>query len=377
MFKRNKRFEDNSDWDLDSISGRWSHCDEWDSHQKASTSKRPLFWILAGIIISIAVLFTVTTFLRPVLENEQLLAETAVTGPSVSSVTPVSMIQADHTIVPDPFFSGVLSATLTHSESTEAMSYGDYLPRDLGLFMLDLINEDRITHGLSPVAWDTVAATAGQHHADDMVAHNYFSHWNLQGVGPEHRYTQVGGTHIVFENLHSFSYTYENGLGAVIENWPAVIENAQLSLMSSPGHRDNILNPTHTHVGIGMAYNAATGQFRLAQMFTGQYVELERPLPIYAQLGQTIIVQGYIRGEDISNALLNIAYEPFPDALSTEQLDQTGAYVSSAVSIETRPISLTFDENIILDHNSQLVGYYHIRIFVDFQNNQSDRKSVV
>lgn len=236
--------------------------------------------------------------------------------------------------------------------------------------MYRLVNDARAEEGLSQLAWDTTASRAGQYHTEEMVQFNYFSHWNQDGLGPDHRYTQVGGQHAVMENLHAFSYTYENGQGAPIEDWLVVIENAHTGLMNSPGHRVNILDPAHTHVGIGMAYNSETGQFRLAQEFTNQYVRLTQPLPLQVVAGTSVVVQGAFSGGDLSYPLLSVAYEPFPAPLSIEALNQTGSYGSAAASLDTYSLDLTFNETITLAEDGQ-PGFYHIRLFVDVSGQQA------
>ncbi|MCB8953828.1 MAG: CAP domain-containing protein [Ardenticatenales bacterium] len=234
--------------------------------------------------------------------------------------------------------------------------------------MLNLINQDRQTNGLQPVAWDQVAADAGQRHAEDMLAWGYFSHWNTQGWGPDHRYSLAGGQHAVMENLHTFSYVYADGRGVAIEDWPEVIWNAQAGLMNSPGHRANILDPAHTHVGIGMAYDPDAGQFRLAQEFTNHYVTLDTPLPASAPPGSRLQLQGQVNGENLSRLLFSLAYEPFPSPLSLEELAQRSTYMSSAESVEVRGLEMVFDEVTTLGDPS---GLYHIRLFVDIAGQQA------
>lgn len=234
--------------------------------------------------------------------------------------------------------------------------------------MLDLINQDRVASGLGKVEWDETAAQAGVVHAQDMLENGYFSHWNLVGLGPDHRYSLAGGKHAVMENLHAFSYTFENGRGAPVEDWEAVIVQAQEGLMNSPGHRANILDPAHTHVGIGMAYDAATGQFYLAQEFTNQYVILAEDLPLTAMPGSNLSLRGHVDGEDLSRLLFSLAYEPFPAPLSLQELAQRSTYTSPAESVEVQAIDLVFHELVTLGDQP---GLYHIRLFVDIARQQA------
>ncbi len=143
---------------------------------------------------------------------------------------------------------------------------------------LDLINRSRAAEGLSLVAWDDAAAQVAQAHAEDMLAGPFFSHWNRDGYGPEHRAALTAGmTDAVFENIHS-SWRTNNGQPAPILDWPQRVLDAQEGLMNSPGHRRNIMDPAHTHVGVGIAYRPEIGELRLVQLFLNRYVEID-PLP--------------------------------------------------------------------------------------------------
>lgn len=236
--------------------------------------------------------------------------------------------------------------------------------------MLGLINEARTNAGLTVVVWDDFAAEVGARHAREMAEHGYFSHWNFEGWGPDHRYSLAGSHHAVMENLHAFSLTYEDGRGAPVQDWSLVIANGHQGLMESEGHRANILDPAHTHVGIGMAYNPQTGQFRLAQEFTNQYVQLYSPLPREAQVGQELSLQGQVNGPDIDNILLSLAYEAYPEPLWPVDLAQKGAYLSAAESVEVWRLESEFNMTVSIPAVGES-GMFHLRIFGDVRGRQA------
>lgn len=236
--------------------------------------------------------------------------------------------------------------------------------------MLKLINEARAAEGLDAVIWDPVAADAGMLHAQDMIDRDYFSHWNPEGFGPEHRITLAGGRHAVFENVHARVTTWSDGSPAAIEDWPMAIAEAHQGLLDSPGHRENIMDPAHTHLGIGMAYDEDVGEFRLAQEFTNQYVILADSLPVNAGLGEGVAIRGVVPGDNISNILLDLAYEPFPRPMTNDQLAGTSTYTSDAESFQTQQIPANFDETVVLNVDSQ-PGIYNIRIFADIDGKQA------
>jgi hypothetical protein len=231
--------------------------------------------------------------------------------------------------------------------------------------MLELVNTDRTMEGLSPVQWDAFAAQIGQAHAEDMAANGYMSHWNLAGEGPDIRYGQAGGTETVQENAYMYWWRYDDGRPAPIKDWEAVIHEAEEMLMNSPGHRANILNPVHTHVGIGIAYNAQTGDVRISQEFLNRYITLVS-LPAQARVGDTLTLSGQLLSS-ASEPLINLAYEPFPMPVTIDWLNTTSTYVSPAeffVALEPEMgANGRFTAQVTLDSEGR-PGIYHIRIWV-------------
>jgi len=57
----------------------------------------------------------------------------------------------------------------------------------------------------------------GQRHSDEMAQFGYMSHWNMDGYGPEYRYSRAGGVDKAQENVYRLVYQWEDGRGAPIE----------------------------------------------------------------------------------------------------------------------------------------------------------------
>ena len=231
--------------------------------------------------------------------------------------------------------------------------------------MLTLVNQDRQANGLVPVAWDAAATAAGLAHAEEMAQFGYLSHWNLEGQGPDYCYTLAGGLDHVRENVHL--YWHSPGAGPDSrEAWETLVRQAQQSLMESPLHRDNILAPEHTHVGIGIAYNADTGHLAIAQEFVDHYVTLQ-PLPSRVSLGEAILIQGRLEAGAV-NPFINLAYELFPATLTVTELKAPSTYESPAEICEVVPLSADaggrFSQSVILDNQRQ-AGLYHVRVWVE------------
>lgn len=123
--------------------------------------------------------------------------------------------------------------------------------------MLALINRDRKTAGLQPVMLDLGAPTrAAERHARDMAANAFLGHWGSDGSVPEQRLTESGGVDMVLEN--ALCLVDEKRRAVAKTPW---FESAQIDeaermffeeLPPHDGHRQNILKPWHTHVGIGL-----------------------------------------------------------------------------------------------------------------------------
>lgn len=110
--------------------------------------------------------------------------------------------------------------------------------------MVDMINQARSAAGLNPVKADLRLAAVGRAKANDMKVNNYFSHTSPTYGSPWAMMQQVGIT---------VRWAGENLSGN------KSVAGAMASLMLSPGHRANILDPRFTHVGVGIAYGSAYG----------------------------------------------------------------------------------------------------------------------
>ncbi len=195
-------------------------------------------------------------------------------------------------------------------------------------YMLALINRDRATQGLGPVAWDETAARAGQVHADDMVRNGYTAHWGTDGSVPELRYTEVGGVHMVQENAGCFADGKQRELDPHPQFDPAAIEKVEDALFHElpphDGHRKNILKRWHTHVGVGLAKAKGVDVVCVAQEFTDQYGTYDE-LPRSAKVGQKIRVSGAV-SSPARLVGVGIARTAFAPRRTGAELLQTGTY---------------------------------------------------
>ena len=118
--------------------------------------------------------------------------------------------------------------------------------------MFQKVNEERRKLAIKELVFDKNLVPVARSHAKDMWGRKYFAH-----VSPEGE--DVG------DRLQKFkiSYTYA---GENLALAPTTA-TAHTGLMNSKGHRENILDPRFTKLGIGVIDNGIYGKM-FVQVFT-------------------------------------------------------------------------------------------------------------
>jgi uncharacterized protein YkwD len=136
-----------------------------------------------------------------------------------------------------------------------------------------LVNKARQENGRSVLGTDARLAAIARAHSEDMAAHGYFGHVNLQEKDPTARGAAAGYTcqkafdsyytYGIAENLFA-TYRYNSVLfidkKAIDYDWSTEEEIAEETVeawMNSPDHRDNLLDPGMVREGIGVAISDA------------------------------------------------------------------------------------------------------------------------
>lgn len=123
-----------------------------------------------------------------------------------------------------------------------------------------LTNATRGQLGIQILTADPNLIDASRRHSMDMLSRRFFSHHNPEGRSLMDRLPQGYASRISMsaENIWTGSGCYPSPPQTLAR----MIMNAW---MSSPGHRQNILTPGFTHVGIGVA--AFGREVRATQIF--------------------------------------------------------------------------------------------------------------
>lgn len=169
-------------------------------------------------------------------------------------------------------------------------------------YMLDLINRDRASLGLAPVALEEgPAARAGQLHAEDMAARGYLGHYGTGGSVPEQRYTEAGGVDMVLENVSCYVDERARPIDPAPRIEAKYVEEAERTFFDekppSDGHRRNILTPRHNRVGIGIAQPRPTPHEIPAPCFAQEFVDAYgtyAPTPRAMRPGAPLHVEGTV-----------------------------------------------------------------------------------
>ena len=107
--------------------------------------------------------------------------------------------------------------------------------------VLDLTNAERQKAGLAPLQTDSNLMNSARQKSTDMATNKYFSHTSPTHGSPFDQMKANGVSYkSAAENIAMGQRTAEE----VVKGW-----------MESPGHKENILTPDFTHIGIGYDEN--------------------------------------------------------------------------------------------------------------------------
>jgi len=117
--------------------------------------------------------------------------------------------------------------------------------------MVTLVNQARLKNHVPALKVDMQLTKVARIKAQDMISNKYFSHISPKYGSP-------------FDMMKSFGIKYRTAGENIAGN--SNIKAAETSLMNSPGHRKNILNPGYTYIGIGIKSGGPYGNM-ISQMF--------------------------------------------------------------------------------------------------------------
>ncbi|MCP3029968.1 CAP domain-containing protein [Halobacillus sp. A1] len=149
---------------------------------------------------------------------------------------PVEQPQAEEQPAEQPAEEQSTQESAPQEETTEQADEGS----EVSAFeqqVVELTNEERAKQGLEPLELDTELSAVAKDKSIDMQQNNYFSH-----DSPTH------GSPFDMMNAYGIDYTTAGENIAMGQTSP---EEVVQGWMNSQGHRENIMNSSFTHIGVG------------------------------------------------------------------------------------------------------------------------------
>ncbi len=190
------------------------------------------------------------------LNIDEIATQTAAAQPPTATASPTPTASPTRTATasatptqtqtPTPSQTPTAAPSPTDRPTTPpATQRSEYVVYNDAAAVLVLVNRARAEAGIKPpLAPNNPLSQAALSHADDMAAANFFGHTGSNGSAPPDRIRAAGFAGMpVGENI---------GAGA------ASAEDIFAMWMNSPMHRENILNPAFSQMGLAHVYRAGT-----------------------------------------------------------------------------------------------------------------------
>ena len=117
--------------------------------------------------------------------------------------------------------------------------------------LFELVNDERTQRGIGALAWDERLVPVSRAHSEEMFKLKYFSHDSPVAGSP---FDRIRGAGVAYSRAgENLAYAQS-------------VSVAHRALMDSPGHRENILRPEFTRIGIGVVSGGPYGRM-VTQLF--------------------------------------------------------------------------------------------------------------
>ena len=164
---------------------------------------------------------------------------------------------------------GDFGAYATRLRSAVARAGGGRLLAEVESQLFTLHQKARADAGLKSLTRDAGLAAAARAHACDQMLRSYLGDVSPEGFTPIHRAGLFARSFVGLpgENLVESAGSFASEADALMKSW-----------LANSGHRGNILRPTHSHLGLGVA--GARGVVMAVAVFGQQFARLESDLPL-------------------------------------------------------------------------------------------------
>lgn len=245
------------------------------------------------------------------------------------------------------------------------------------------INAARAEVGLGPLAYDPLLERIGDAHCTILIEEGGDGHFSRSGVPPYLRYLLVGGSGFHQENVGSYSTTGKVADSALARILSASVEDMLAEVPPNDGHRRALLDPSVTHVGVGLAVRE--GEVRMTHELATEVTQSWTPPPAVAAPGTPVALSGRLARPWQPEAV-EVLWEKLPRPLSDAQLRTIRAYgypqrratfhVNRAVAPESTAV-FTVDRLGVLRFRWSAGPHEGVEIVLLWARNGHDRQLVV
>ncbi len=189
--------------------------------------------------------------------------------------------------------------------------------------VLGQINVARAAHGVPPLAHLPLLSRIGDQHCHDLIEDRVTGHYSRRGTPPYLRYLLAGGTGYHRQNVAALMTSAPLEPEAALR---ALRESVDRMLAEKPpadGHRATLLDPTSTHIGIGIATSG--GWLASTHEVAVILAEEVSPLPPVA-LPRTRLSYGAFLPAPWQVRAVELLWEPLPAPLSAAQANAIASY---------------------------------------------------
>ena len=189
--------------------------------------------------------------------------------------------------------------------------------------VLDALNLARARAGVVALAYDSTLEHIGDRHCRELVADGCVGHFSTDGVPPYLGTVLAGHPGYHRQNVASHSH----GLGLVPGQLNDIILSAVAEMMAetppNDGHRRAILEPTATHVGIGLAVEGS--EVRVTHELATVVTRSWQPPSVVALPGTVVSLAGQL-ANPWQVAAVELLWEALPQPLTREEANRIRSY---------------------------------------------------
>lgn len=235
----------------------------------------------------------------------------------------------------------------------------------LKIEMLGVVNASRAKYKAKPLELDILASRVANKQSREGAEKGFTGHWNSAGEKPYHRYAFAGGTDHVSENAGAMWSSGTLDPSMLFEYMKQIHAGFMAEPLGADGHKKNIINQVHTHVGLGVAL--AGKQFRYYEEYLDRYLDAV-DAPSEAAVDSSVTIR-FKPKEGFWPLSLVAYYEPLPKPLTVAALNAKGAYPDFSDSRSFQkwaPFERGEDGFYVVDAvGFEKPGLYYIQLYLD------------